>query len=171
METHSGDTPINRLFSFWGAIGTFLSFGGLALLFAGFESMLMRSNWVDPDHARRGELDAASRSAQAELVSSWKANDDGTYEVPAAVAVGWMKDKLAQPRKSSVPVPGTKAAAEAAEAAAAAAEAAVPAGGNAAPAGEDAGPAGEDAGPAGEDAGPAGEDAPAAGDAGQPERK
>ena len=40
METHSGDTPINRFFSFWGAILTFASFGILVLFFVAFEATL-----------------------------------------------------------------------------------------------------------------------------------
>ena len=124
METHSGDTPINRFFSFWGAMATFLSFGILVLLFVAFESTLMSSDRVDPDHARRMEWDTASLAAQDELVNGWNKNDDGTYEVPATEALPLMKNKLSKPSKSAVPAPGTKAAAAAAAAATAPAPAA-----------------------------------------------
>ncbi|MFT4637064.1 MAG: hypothetical protein ACI8T1_000372 [Verrucomicrobiales bacterium] len=120
METHSGDTPINRFFSFWGAMVTFFSFGILVLLFVAFESTLMSSNYADPDHARRTEWDTASLAAQDELVNGWKKNADGTYQVPATKALQSMTNKLSKPTKSAVPVPGTKAAEKAAAAAAAA---------------------------------------------------
>lgn len=127
METHSGDTPINRFFSFWGAILTFASFGILVLVFVAFESTLLRSDSPDPDDERRTALDTESLAAQAALVNTWKKNDDGSVEVPASVALSSMADKLSKAQKSSVPVPGTPAAEAAAAAMAAEAEKAAPA--------------------------------------------
>jgi hypothetical protein len=123
METHSGDTPINRFFSFWGAILTFASFGILVLFFVAFEATLLPSAKPDPDDVRRTELDAASLAAQSELANTWKKNEDGTIEVPASVALTSMIEKLSKAQKSAVPVPGTKAAEAAAAAMAAPAEA------------------------------------------------
>ena len=123
METHSGDTPINRFFSFWGAILTFASFGILVLFFVAFEATLLSSAKPDPDDVRRTELDAASLAAQSELANTWKKNEDGTIEVPASVALTSMIEKLSKAQKSAVPVPGTKAAEAAAAAMAAPAEA------------------------------------------------
>lgn len=127
METHSGDTPINRFFSFWGAILTFASFGILVLLLVAFEATLLSNAKPNADDARRTELDTASLAAQSELANTWKKNDDdGTIEVPASVALSFMTNKLSKAQKSAVPVPGTKAAEAAAAAMAAAAEAAKP---------------------------------------------
>ncbi len=121
METHSGDTPINRFFSFWGAISTFAFFGVLVLLGLALNTSLLSPAKEDPDDARRTALDTATLEEQALLVNTWKKNDDGTYEVPVSVALESMIDKLPQkPTKSTMPVPGTKAAEEAAAAAAAA---------------------------------------------------
>ncbi len=116
METPTGDTPINRFFSFWGAICTFLVFGVLVLLFVAFETTLLRTSAPNPDDVRRTELDTASLQEQATLANTWKKNDDGTIEVPASVAVKAMSDKLPKAAVSNVPVPGTKAAEEAAAA-------------------------------------------------------
>ena len=118
METHSGDTPANRFFSYWGAVLTFTIFGVLALLFVGFESSLLSNDAEDPDDVRRTEIDNAVLEAQAKLVSTWKKNDDGSYEVPANVAISKMASKFKRSSKSAIPVPGTKAAADAAAAAA-----------------------------------------------------
>ena len=126
METHSGDTPLNRFFSFWGAILTFALFGILVLLFVAFEAMLMSNAKPNLDDARRTELDTASLAAQSELVNTWKKNDDGTIEVPASVALSSMTNKLSKAQKSAVPVPGTKAAEAAAAAMAVPAETAKP---------------------------------------------
>jgi hypothetical protein len=116
MATHSGDTPIHRFFSFWGAIVTFVFFGVLALVGVAIESSLFKVTAENPDDVRRTALDQETLSAQAALVTAWKKNDDGTYEVPIEVALPKMVGKLPGPSKSNVPVPGT-AAAEAAAAA------------------------------------------------------
>ena len=116
METHSGDTPINRFFSFWGAILTFASFGFLVLFFVAFEATLLSNAKPDPDDVRRIELDSASLAEQAKLANTWKKNDDGTIEVPASVALRSMGNKFTKAQKSAVPVPGTKAAEAAAAA-------------------------------------------------------
>ena len=134
METHSGDTPINRFFSFWGAILTFASFGILVLFFVAFEATLLSNEKPDPDDVRRTELDMASLAEQAELANTWKKNDDGTIEVPASVALPSMANKLSKAQKSAVPVPGTKAAEAAAAAMAAPEEAPKPEADAAAPA-------------------------------------
>ena len=127
METHSGDTPINRFFSFWGAILTFASFGILVLLLVVFEATLLSNAKPNVDDVRRTELDIASLAAQSVLANTWKKNDDdGTIEVPASVALSFMTNKLSKAQKSVVPVPGTMAAEVAAAAMAAAAEAAKP---------------------------------------------
>ena len=116
METHSGDTPINRFFSFWGAILTFASFGFLVLFFVAFEATLLSNTKPNPDDARRIELDTASLAEQSELANTWKKNEDGTIEVPASVALRSMANKFTKAQKSAVPVPGTKAAEAAAAA-------------------------------------------------------
>ncbi len=112
METHSGDSPINRFFSYWGALFSFVAFGILVLLFVAFERTLADPDQVDPDDARRTELDTATLAEQAALVNTWKKNADGTYEVPAEVALAAMAkpDRFSKPAKSEVPVPGTAAA-------------------------------------------------------------
>lgn len=121
METHSGDSSINRFFSFWGAIASFLIFGVVVLLMVGLSDTFSNSESVESlDDQRRMELDTKTLAAQDALVNGWKKNEDGTIEVPASVALTLMKGKFDKPAKSSVPVPGTKAAEEAAKAAAAA---------------------------------------------------
>ena len=116
METHSGDSPINRFCSFWGAICTFASFGVLVLVGLALNASFLTPDQPNPDDARRTELDTATLSEQAALVNAWKKNDDGSYEVPASVALASMVDKLPKASKSSVPVPGTPAAEAAAAA-------------------------------------------------------
>ena len=124
METHSGDSPMNRFCSFWGAIFSFLFFGVVILLFIGFGNSLSSGETAESiDDERRTELDSKSIADQQAAVNTWKKNDDGSYEVPASVALPLLAGKMAKPGKSAVPVPGTKAAEEAAQAAAAAAEA------------------------------------------------
>lgn len=117
METHSGDSPVNRFFSFWGALVIFLCFGVLALIGIMLESTLLASPRENPDDVRRTALDTATLTQQAELVNRWQKNEDGTYEVPVDVALPQLTDKLPRPSKSAVPVPGTPAAEEAAAAA------------------------------------------------------
>ena len=119
METHSGDSPINRFCSFWGAICTFASFGVLVLVGLALNASFLTPERPNPDDERRTELDTASLAEQAALVNAWKKNEDGTYEVPASVALGAMADKLPKASKSSVPGPGTPAAEAAAAALAA----------------------------------------------------
>ena len=122
METHSGDSPFNRFFSFWGAVFSFLFFGVIALIFVGFGNSLSSDETTESiDDSRRTELDTKSLADQQAAISTWKKNADGSYEVPSSVALPLMAGKMAKAGKSGVPVPGTKAAEAAAQAAAAAA--------------------------------------------------
>lgn len=113
----TADSNANRFFSFWGALATFFAFGLLALVLAGV-NLGGNPERRNPDDERRATLDSEALAAQRQLVTTWKKNDDGTYEVPIEVALPKMVDKFSKAEKSAVPAPGTKAAEEAAQAAA-----------------------------------------------------
>ena len=60
METHSGDSPINRFCSFWGAI-----FGIVVLVMVGLSNSLSSDETIDSiDDDRRTELDNKSMADQ-----------------------------------------------------------------------------------------------------------
>ena len=125
METHSGDSPINRFCSFWGAILSFVIFGIVVLVMVGLSNSLSSDETIDSiDDDRRTELDNKSMADQQAAVTAWGENDDGSYTVPVSVALPLMAGKMAKEFKSGVPVPGTPAAEAAAREAAQAAQAA-----------------------------------------------
>ena len=112
MDTHSSDTPINRFFSYWGAIFTVLAFGIITLLFVGFQKGCMagRAQEIGAiDDERRLEIGKTARMAQDDAVSTWAKNEDGTLRVPPMEAISRMSGTFAKPEASSVPVPGTPA--------------------------------------------------------------
>ena len=125
METHSGDSPINRFCSFWGAILSFVIFGIVVLVMVGLSNSLSSDETIDSiDDDRRTELDNKSMADQQAAVTAWGENDDGSYTVPVSVALPLMAGKMAKEFKSGTPAAeaAARAAAEAAKAAQAAAQ-------------------------------------------------
>ena len=112
MEKHSGDTPFNRFLAYWGGILAFAIFA-MALIVL---MTMMRGCSTEPSTFTKEEIekrDTWARTAKQEqeaLVgeAAWKNNDDGTFSVPADVAVSKMVETLKKRKqiKSSVPVEG-----------------------------------------------------------------
>ncbi|MEZ5300038.1 MAG: hypothetical protein R3F11_05130 [Verrucomicrobiales bacterium] len=117
MDHHPEDTPLNRFLTFWGVLGVSLVVVILAIV---LPRILKKSVPDAPGYAERGATAAevrAVRYAEANKYE-WVDKAAGTVRVPASVTYeAAVKDLAAKKAvKSSIPIPGTDAAAAAAAA-------------------------------------------------------
>ena len=120
MEKHSGDTPFNRFLAYWGGILAFAAFAVALIVLM----TLVRGCSSEPSAFTKEEIEQreswaqTAKAEQEALVgdAAWKKNEDGTFSVPADVAVSKMVETLKKRKqtKSSVPVEAAAASADAA---------------------------------------------------------